>query len=106
MRSRFGLPCSKLKDYLDGDELPCTTESEAMAIAAGYWIAGGKPEVYMQNSGLGDTVDIVTSLYHTYKIPLPRLVLSMRNQPSHHIHMYKITYDLLKLLEWTNYEIH
>lgn len=99
---KLGVPCSKLKDYLKGDEIPCTTEAEAMAIAAGYWIAGGEPEVYMQNSGLGDIVDIVTSLYKTYDIPLPHLVLSVRNSPSHHKPMYDITFKLLELLDYGN----
>ena len=27
MKNRFGVPGSKLKDWLDGDEVPCTSES-------------------------------------------------------------------------------
>ena len=102
MKNRFGVPCSKLKDYLDGDEIPCTNEAEAMAMAAGTWFAGKEPEVYMQNSGLGHIVDVVASLYNPYNIPLPKLYLSVRNAPHHHNYMFKYTNPLLSLMEYDN----
>lgn len=103
--NRYGVPCSKLQDYLDGTEIPCTSESEAMAIAAGAWFAGKESVVYMQNSGLGHIIDIVTSLYKPYNIPLPHLVLSARNSPFHHSFMYHITLDILGLLNYEDYQI-
>lgn len=102
---KLGVPCSQLKGFIKDAEIPCTDESEAMAIASGVWLAGGEPVVYMQNSGLGHIIDIVTSLYKPYKIPLPHLILSLRYKPYHHSYMAKITKDLLKLLEYTDVEI-
>ena len=90
--------------YLDGTEIPCTSESEAMAIAAGAWMAGEESEVYMQNSGLGHIVDVVTSLYKPYNIPLPKLLLSVRHSPEHHKYMFKCTTQLLELLEYDDVE--
>ena len=100
--NRYGVPCSKLKDWLTGNEVPCTNEAEAMAMAAGAWFAGKEPEVYMQNSGLGHIVDVVFSLYFPYEIPLPELYLSVRNSPYHHQYMYERTQELLELLEYDN----
>ena len=101
---KLGVPCSKLKDFSKDAEIPCTDEGEAMAIAAGAWFAGKKPTVYMQNSGLGNIVDIVTSLYKPYNIPLPKLMLSVRCKPDHHKFMESITQNILDLLEYDNVE--
>lgn len=101
---KFGVPCSKLKEYTQDVEIPCTSESEAMAIACGAILAGKKPEVYMQNSGLGHIVDIVTSLYKPYAIPLPHLVVSIRSKPEHHAFMYKITHELLDMIEYDTWD--
>lgn len=105
MRLKFGVPCSKIKDMIKDVDLTCTSEAEAMAMACGAWFAGKTPEVYMQNSGLGHTVDIVTSLYMPYEIPLPKLLLSIRKNPYHHIFMKNITMELLKMLKWKNVEM-
>ena len=102
--TKFGVPCSKIKERIRDADIPCTSESEAMALAAGCWLAGKKPEVYMQNSGLGNIVDIVTSLYKPYGIPLPKMLLSERKSPYHHLYMKKITKELLNLLEYENVE--
>jgi len=101
---KYGIPCSKLKEFIKDVDVPCTSEGEAMAIAAGAWFAGKKPEVYMQNSGIGNIVDIVTSLYKPYNIPLPHLIISLRKDPAHHKFMYKISKYLLELLEYDNYK--
>ena len=37
---KFGVPCSKIKDCIKDVEIPCSTEEEAMSIAAGAWLAG------------------------------------------------------------------
>jgi len=102
---KLGVPCSKLKKFIEDAEIPCTDEGEAMAIAAGAWFAGKEPIVYMQNSGLGNIVDIVTSLYKPYEIPLPKMMLSIRCKPYHHKFMKSITNDLLKLLQYSNVEM-
>ena len=102
---KFGIPCSKLKEFTKDVEIFCTSEAEAMAIAAGAWFAGKEPVVYMQNSGLGHIVDIVTSLYKPYEIHLPKMILSIRCRPHHHKFMYKITNELLELLDYKNVEL-
>lgn len=97
---KFGIPCSQLKDKIKDVKVYCTSESEAMALAVGVWLAGKKPIVYMQNSGLGGIVDIVSSLFKPYEIPLPKLVLSIRHSPKHHRFMGKITRKLLRLMSY------
>jgi len=101
-----GVPCSRLKDFTDRIEnyIPCTREDEAMALAVGAYLAGKKPLVFLQNSGLGNVVDIITSLLKPYGIKID-LLISVRNKPEHHIFMGKITKKLLKLLEYEDYEL-
>jgi len=77
-----------------------------MAMAAGAWFAGVEPEVYMQNSGLGHIIDVVASLYKTYGIPLPKLHLSVRKSPEHHIYMYECTQKLLDMMGYRYVEYH
>jgi phosphonopyruvate decarboxylase len=102
---KFGIPCSKLKDKIKDVDVYCTSEEQAMALAAGAWLAEEKPIVYMQNSGLGRCIDIITSLYRPYGIPLPKLILSLRHSPYHHSFIAKITNELLELLDYDNVEI-
>ncbi len=101
-----GVPCSRLKDFTDRIEnyIPCTREDEAMALAVGAYLAGKKPLVFLQNSGLGNVVDIITSLLKPYGIKID-LLISVRNKPEHHAFMGKITKKLLKLLEYEDYEL-
>ena len=52
-------------------------ESSAVAMAAGYFMATGKPAlVYLQNSGLGNCINPLTSLTdaEVYNIPLLMLI--------------------------------
>ncbi len=99
---KFGVPGSLLKDHIKDADVPCTSESEAMAMAAGAYFAGKTPTVYMQNSGLGGCVDIIASLYKPYGIPLPDLLLSKRCTPEHHKFMGEKTRTFLCLLEYYN----
>lgn len=105
VKNKFGVPCSKLKDKIRDVEINCTSEEEAMALAAGAWFAGKNPAVYMQNSGLCRCVDIILSLYKPYEIPLPRLILSVRRKPKHHFFIGAITEALLRFLEYKNVEM-
>ncbi len=98
---KFGVPGSLLKGCIKDADVPCTSECEAMALAAGAWFAGKEPTVYMQNSGLGACVDIIASLYHPYGIPLPYLILGWRRTPKHHEFMGEITARLLALLKYS-----
>jgi len=98
-----GVPCSELKYFTDKIEnyIPCTREDEAMALAVGAYLVGKKPLVFLQNSGLGNVVDIITSLLKPYNIKI-ELLISVRNKPEHHAFIGKITKRLLKLLEYNN----
>jgi phosphonopyruvate decarboxylase len=101
-----GVPCSKLQSFIKDvkDYTPCTREDEAMALAVGAYLAGKKPLVFLQNSGLGNIVDIITSLLKPYGIKVD-LFISVRNKPAHHAFMGKITKKLLELLEYENYKL-
>jgi len=77
--------------------LPCTREDEAVAIAAGAAITGKRPFVFMQNSGLGHCVDIITSLLKPYDIKI-NFAIHHRFQPEHHRFMGEIDHGLIGLL--------
>ena len=101
-----GVPCSILKDvinYLSEDQeipyIPATREDEAIGIATGAYLAGKKPIVLMQNSGLGNSIGTLASLVLLYEIPI-LLLISWRgyqgNDAPEHLIMGK---SMLKLLE-------
>lgn len=101
-----GIPCSNLKDFTKKLKtyIPCTREDEAMALAVGAYLVGKKPLLFLQNSGLGNIVDIVTSLLKPYGITID-LLISARNKPAQHAFMGRITKKLLRLLEYKNYKL-
>ena len=101
-----GVPCSKLKRFTDGIEryIPCTREDEAMALAAGAYLVGKKPLVFLQNSGLGNLIDVTASLLRAYGIKVDLLIVC-RVKPEHHAFMGRITEKLLGLLEYEDYEM-
>lgn len=101
-----GVPCSQLKCFICKIEnyIPCTREDEAMALAVGAYLVGKKPLVFSQNSGLGNMVDIITSLLEPYGIEID-LLISVRNKPEHHAFMGKITRKLLKLLDYKKHKL-
>jgi len=101
-----GVPCSILKDIIlslssdpDIPYIPATREDEALGIATGASLAGRKPIVLMQNSGLGSTIDPLTSLNMLYKIPV-LLLISWRGYQGkdapQHLIMGEITIKLLE----------
>ena len=71
------LPCinlSKLITLIENDDeiinIPVTREEEGIGICAGAYLSGKKVAILMQNSGLGNSVNGLTSLFELYKIPL------------------------------------
>jgi sulfopyruvate decarboxylase subunit alpha len=52
-------------------------EEEAFGIAAGLYLGGRRPAVMLQSSGLGNSLNAVTSLLIPYQIPA-LIVVSMR----------------------------
>lgn len=105
----IGVPCSGIKEFIkevqcdeDNKYIPVTREDEAVAIAVGAYFAGKKPLVFMQSSGLGNAVNIVTSLLKPYGINV-HFLISVRKSPFEHAFMYKITKSLIKLLKYNRY---
>ncbi|RDY28276.1 phosphonopyruvate decarboxylase [Lachnotalea glycerini] len=109
-----GVPDSQLKAFCDfiintlgvgKNHMIAPNEGNAVALAAGYHIATGKiGMVYMQNSGLGNAVNPITSLTdpEVYGIPVMYLI-GWRGQPGvkdepQHVKQGKITLELLELL--------
>jgi phosphonopyruvate decarboxylase len=104
-----GVPCSFFKPLVNYmtvepglDYIPASSEGEAVAIAAGLIAAGRPAFALMQNSGLGNAVNPVTSLVWIYRIPLV-LFVSRRGEPGQpdepqHELMGRITEELSALI--------
>jgi sulfopyruvate decarboxylase subunit alpha len=54
-----------------------TREEEAFGIAAGLYLGGRLPTVMLQSSGLGNSLNAITSLLIPYQIPV-LMIVSMR----------------------------
>lgn len=107
-----GIPCSIFKDWInfiverkDTQHVIGTSEGETIAIATGYYLASKDfPVVYMQNSGLGNSVNPLTSLTAPEVFGIPFLLLiSWRGEPRledepEHKKMGKITTNILDTL--------
>jgi phosphonopyruvate decarboxylase len=105
-----GVPCSFLKplinhliDHAPGEYLPVNNEGEAIAIASGAYLAGRRPVVMFQNSGLGNAVNPLTSLSHVFRIPI-LIITTWRGEPDskdepQHQLMGQITDRLLDLMD-------
>ncbi len=63
--------------YGDVQATLATREEEAFGIAAGLYLGGARPAVMLQSSGLGNSLNAITSLLVPYKIPT-LMVISMR----------------------------
>jgi phosphonopyruvate decarboxylase len=105
-----GVPDSTMKEWIADisvkeNHVAAVNECEAVAIAAGYYLASKNPAcVYMQNAGLGKTVNPLTSLCdkEVYGIPA-LLIVGWRGEPGvhdepQHKKMGKITTALLDVL--------
>ena len=74
----FGVrfPCSRLKglyDLLEADKditvVTVTREEEGFGVCAGAYLAGKRPFMLIQSSGLGNSFNAIASLLKTYRIP-------------------------------------
>src|SRR5215470_3902374 len=104
-----GVPCSFLTPFINGvlsrpalSYVGAASEGEAVAIAAGAWLAGRNTVVMCQNSGLGNTVNPLTSLNAPFRIPT-LLITTWRGQPGigdepQHEVMGQITHKLLSVI--------
>ena len=106
-----GVPCSYLTpfiNYVIDDQssryVVAANEGDAVAIAAGASLAGGRAIAMFQNSGLGNAVSPLTSLTHVFQIPV-LLIVTLRGEPGgpadepQHGLMGSITTRLLELME-------
>ena len=97
-----GVPDSALKifqnDIIDSKltNIIATHESQALAMAFGASLAGKKACVYLQNSGLGNIINPLTSLCIPFDIK-PFLVIGHRHTLSQHRVMGEIDDRLMKL---------
>lgn len=75
-----GVPCSLLNGFyraLQEAEVryhPATREDLALGLAAGAALAGARPVVLMQNSGLGLSINALLSLQRMYSLPVLLLI--------------------------------
>lgn len=82
-----GVPCSYLSPFLNAIAgapglryVGAANEGDAVAIAAGARLGGLGSVAMFQNSGLGNAVNPLTSLTHTFRIPV-LLVVTWRGEP-------------------------
>lgn len=87
-------------------------EGNAIGIAAGSYLASGKvPLVYMQNSGLGNAINPLTSLVHANVYSIPMIIMvGHRGKPGQsdepqHIPMGSITEKLVTLMGFDSIEV-
>ena len=73
-----GVPCSYLEPLIaqlsqrshdHTFHVPAVREDIAVGLAAGAFLAGKWPVVYMQNSGLGYSLEAIASLFLIYRFP-------------------------------------
>lgn len=109
-----GVPDSSLRHFLyylydniePANHCIAANEAHAVALATGYHLSTGEvPLVYMQNSGLGNAINPLTSLTdpQIYSIPMLLLIgwrgMPGRSDEPQHKKMGSITKDLLGVLE-------
>lgn len=98
--------CAYITDHFAADRnIIAANEGAAVGLAAGYYLATGKiPVVYMQNSGLGNTVNPLMSLTDKEVYNIPSLFLiGWRGEPGvkdepQHIKQGKVTLPLLEAM--------
>jgi phosphonopyruvate decarboxylase len=101
-----GVPDSGLQSFIaDVDALSsqhhvrATGEAEAVGLATGVYLAGGRPCVYLQNAGLGPVINPLTSLCIPYGIEMLLVVGHRHTLPQHRV-MGEIDEQLLELVGW------
>jgi len=103
------LPCinlAKLIELVEEDEeiqhIPITREEEGIGICAGAFLGKKKTAILMQNSGIGNSVNGLSSLFQLYSLPLI-MIISHRGTKGEpiigQVPMGEITEDLLDTLK-------
>ena len=109
------VPCANLKkllDMIDEDDsirhVPVTREEEGFAVCAGAYMGGLKPAILMQNSGLGNSVNVLASLIKLYKFPI-LMIISHRGTFGEGVYgqvpMSKATTKIFDSLNITYYKV-
>jgi phosphonopyruvate decarboxylase len=103
-----GVPCSMIEGLIASLEVhprlpyvPAVREDVAVGIAAGAWLAGRRPMVLMQNSGLGTSMNALVSLSLMYRLPALLLVTWRGHRGKdapEHLLMGEISPALLEML--------
>lgn len=99
--------CAYIQDNSsDNEHVIAANEGNAIALAGGYHLSTGKiAAVYMQNSGLGNAINPISSLMHLEICNIPMLlIIGWRGEPGYedepqHIKQGKITIEQLELLD-------
>ena len=105
-----GVPDSALKDFQNEiqtspfENVIATNEGQAVAIAFGAELAGKRACVYMQNSGLGNAINPLTSLCLPFDIK-PLLVVGHRHTLPQHRIMGEVDQSILDIIGYDNYKI-
>jgi phosphonopyruvate decarboxylase len=111
----YGVPDSRLKPLCDllyteygvgREHIVAANEGGAAGLAAGHYLATGKPAlVYMQNSGIGNAVNPITSLLNGAVYGIPCIfVIGWRGEPGtkdepQHVFMGEVTLPMLDVLD-------
>ncbi|MDE6157110.1 MAG: phosphonopyruvate decarboxylase, partial [Muribaculaceae bacterium] len=98
--------CAYIQDNISADKnIIAANEGGAMALAAGHYLASGKPGVvYMQNSGIGNAVNPLLSLTDSDVYAIPALlIIGWRGEPGvkdepQHVKQGKVTIPLLETM--------
>ena len=105
-----GVPDSALEELQndiaqsDFTNIIATHESQAVGIAFGAELAGNRACVYLQNSGLGNVINPITSLCMPFGV-CPLLVIGHRHTLPQHKIMGETDEQILKLIGYKNYII-
>ena len=105
-----GVPDSALKPFQNSilesnfEHVIATNEGQAVGIAFGAEITGKKSCVYLQNSGLGNCINPLTSLCMPFEVE-PLLVIGHRHTLEQHKVMGESDEKILKTIGYTNYII-
>lgn len=99
--------CAYVTDHMDEQtHVIAANEGNAIALAAGWFIAGGEPAlVYMQNSGIGNAINPLLSLADPEIYSIPMLIMvGWRGEPGkndepQHIKQGRILLDMLEKME-------
>ena len=65
---KVGIPYTGCKHE---SAVPCTSEAEALAFAAGVIIGGGEAMAFMQNDGFLSALNVVATFLKPYDIKIP-----------------------------------